>query len=266
MYLIGEIAKITKVSTRMLRHYEKEMLLNPRVNEENGYRLYTEKDIEMVGKIKRLRIYHFSIAEIQTIFEKGLYHSSYIYKEKLEQLNGVVEEYQQLIDELQEKYVSIQLMKNYYDVMIGKRKGFETICKRTFIKEIHLEQFLEDTMEKIYKQPLTMVGKFFVVFYNTPQVDENILDVGVFQPIEDEGESTDFEIKTFPEATYISTIHYGTYATISQAYIQLYRYAEQNDYEIIGEFIERYFVDGYYTLYVEEFVTEVSVTVSPKKS
>ncbi|WP_274308632.1 MerR family transcriptional regulator [Solibacillus daqui] len=265
MYLIGEIAKITKVSTRMLRHYEKERLLNPAVNEENGYRQYTEEDIDTIEKIKRLRKYHYSIAEIQTIFEKGLYHSPGIYKEKLDQLNGVVEEYQQLIDELQEENIPSKLVKNNYDVLIGNRKGFDTIFKRAVIKEFHLERFLEDTVENMYKQPFTLGGKFFVVFHDMSQMNEGELDVGVFQPIENRGEHTDFELLPFSDAIYISTIHYGTYNTISRAYIQLFRYAEENDYEIIGEFMERYLVDGYYTLYVEEFITEIFVTVALKK-
>lgn len=265
MYLIGEIAKITKVSTRMLRHYEKEKLLYPTVNAENGYRLYTEEDIKTIEKIKRLRKYHFSIAEIQTIFEKGLYHAPSIFKGKLDQLNGVVEEYQQLIDELKEENASSQIIKNYYEVLIGNRKGFETISKRAFIKEIHLEKFLKNTVEEIYNQPITMVGKFFVVLHDSPQMNENELDVEVFQPIENGGNFSDFEMKTFSNDIYISTIHYGTYDTLSQAYIQLYRFAEENDYEIIGEFMERYFVDEYYTTYKEEFVTEVFVTVASKK-
>ena len=42
---INQVEKMTGVSKRNIRFYEKEGLLLPKRNEENGYRIYDENDI-----------------------------------------------------------------------------------------------------------------------------------------------------------------------------------------------------------------------------
>ena len=42
MLLIGEVSKISQVSLRMLRYYDKAGIFKPKIiHEENGYRYYT---------------------------------------------------------------------------------------------------------------------------------------------------------------------------------------------------------------------------------
>ena len=44
MYTIAEFSRICKMSTRMLRHYDKEEILKPAyVNPVNGYRYYEQE-------------------------------------------------------------------------------------------------------------------------------------------------------------------------------------------------------------------------------
>ncbi|MBY2479139.1 MerR family transcriptional regulator, partial [Clostridioides difficile] len=73
MYKIGEASKITKISSRMLRYYDKENILRPSHVENNGYRYYTEGDINVISKIKNLRRYEFTYEEIKDIFDNNKY-------------------------------------------------------------------------------------------------------------------------------------------------------------------------------------------------
>lgn len=50
---IGELAKLTGVSTRALRHYEDRGVLIPE-RTSGGYRVYTEADITRVAQIKAM--------------------------------------------------------------------------------------------------------------------------------------------------------------------------------------------------------------------
>ena len=52
MYTIAEFSRICKMSTRMLRHYEKEILKPAYVNPVNGYRYYEQGQLEVALKIK----------------------------------------------------------------------------------------------------------------------------------------------------------------------------------------------------------------------
>ena len=50
---IGELADRAGVSTRMLRHYENQGLLRP-ARADNGYRSYTEADVDRAGLVSSL--------------------------------------------------------------------------------------------------------------------------------------------------------------------------------------------------------------------
>ncbi len=65
MFQIGEISKISQVSLRMLRYYDKNNIFKPRiVNGENGYRYYTADQLDDLYRIVELRDLGFSVAEI----------------------------------------------------------------------------------------------------------------------------------------------------------------------------------------------------------
>ncbi len=67
---IDQVAARTSLTKRTLRYYEEIGLLEPSTRTEGGYRLYSEADIELLERIKRLRdLLGFSLAEIREIAE-----------------------------------------------------------------------------------------------------------------------------------------------------------------------------------------------------
>jgi len=61
---IGEAAKATQVSAKMIRYYEQIGLIPPVGRTEAGYRIYTQPDIHRLNFIRRARDLGFSVAEI----------------------------------------------------------------------------------------------------------------------------------------------------------------------------------------------------------
>lgn len=61
---IGEAARRSGVSAKMVRHYESLGLLPPVHRTESGYRLYTDSEVHTLQFIKRARELGFSMAEI----------------------------------------------------------------------------------------------------------------------------------------------------------------------------------------------------------
>ena len=67
---ISEVEKRTGITSHNIRFYEKEGLINPPRNLSNGYREYTETDIERINCIKLLRMVDISIKDIKVCLEK----------------------------------------------------------------------------------------------------------------------------------------------------------------------------------------------------
>ena len=72
MFKIGEFSKLSMLTIKALRFYEKEGLLIPvHVDEWSGYRFYEAKQLETAATIKALRQLDFSVEEIKAHGFKG---------------------------------------------------------------------------------------------------------------------------------------------------------------------------------------------------
>ncbi len=67
MLSVGEAAKATGVSAKMIRYYEEIGLLAPPTRGANGYRYFTDRDIHTLGFIRRARTLGFSTEQIRRL-------------------------------------------------------------------------------------------------------------------------------------------------------------------------------------------------------
>ena len=67
---IGEVAKLTGVTTRTLRYWEELELLKPSSYRSSGERLYSPADVARVNRIRNLQeLLGFSLAEVRTVLD-----------------------------------------------------------------------------------------------------------------------------------------------------------------------------------------------------
>jgi Cu(I)-responsive transcriptional regulator len=66
---VGEAARLSDVSAKMVRHYESLGLLPAVSRTESGYRQYTDKEVHTLRFIRRSRDLGFSMAEIAELLK-----------------------------------------------------------------------------------------------------------------------------------------------------------------------------------------------------
>ncbi len=67
LYNIGEVARRSGVTAKMIRHYEALRLLRKPRRTASGYRVYDDKDVHTLRFVRRARDLGFSMKEIQRL-------------------------------------------------------------------------------------------------------------------------------------------------------------------------------------------------------
>ena len=71
MLRIGDFSKLSRISIRMLRHYDEIGILHPEsVDNFTGYRYYSESQLPLVGRIQALKSLGFGLSVIKEILVK----------------------------------------------------------------------------------------------------------------------------------------------------------------------------------------------------
>lgn len=104
---IGQAAKHSGLSAKMIRYYEAISLLKPAHRSESGYRLYNDDDLHTLAFIKRSRDLGFSLEEVAkllTLWQDRQRASSDVKnlaRQHIDQLNQKIHELTSLRDTLQ---------------------------------------------------------------------------------------------------------------------------------------------------------------------
>lgn len=64
---IGEVAELTSLSLRTLRHYEDVGLVEPSGRTDGGFRLYTQRDVSRLMIVRRMKPLGYSLEEMSAL-------------------------------------------------------------------------------------------------------------------------------------------------------------------------------------------------------
>lgn len=271
MYTIGEFSKISRVSSKMLRHYDKIDLLKPSfVNPENSYRFYTEDQIEVAFKITILKCYGFSLNEIKvtlddrsnTILKNLLSNKMKELKDEINFKKNLVVEIENIKERL-EQGADFMDYKNDFMIKLVDIKDRYVVSERKTISMDEICNVIGKVFEKIYRNGLNPTDKIITRYFDEDFDDSNT-DLEVCIPVNKFMENENVKVETLKGGLHVFTTFIGPYSKIGIAYKALTDWIKENDYEIIAPPFDRYIKGGESTQYPDEFITEVYFPVRKK--
>ena len=114
---IGDAATASGVSTKMIRHYESIGLIDAAHRTDAGYRIYDERDVQVLQFIHRSRVLGFSLEQIRTLLA--------LWQDKRRASKDVRAMAKQHIAELDEKIANMQAMRRTLETLATKCHGDE---------------------------------------------------------------------------------------------------------------------------------------------
>lgn len=262
MFKIGEFSKLSMLTIKALRFYEKEGLLTPaQVDEWSGYRFYEANQLETAATIKALRQLDFSVDEIKA------------------HLNGIplMDVLNVKKDELIRKQADISTQLSIINyLMEDKEMKYQAV-----IKEIpETVVYSEERVLKDYSEVAMLVlGSATECRRFNPDIECIKPDYGFCEYLDGEHRDTDIltrysqavtkigigneriKFRVLPATKAICIYHKGAYDCLGDAYAYITKYAAENGYTICGYPRESYIDSIWNKENVEEWLTEIQLPV-----
>lgn len=264
MYTIGQFSQIGKVSTKMLRHYDRIGLLKPEyVNSENRYRYYSRNQIKDIIFINRLKAYRFSLEEIGEIIKKNdLKYLEKKMEEKLLELKEEIRSSQFLLQrmkeeiELLEKGEDIMASRRKFDITIDNLKPFTVLSVRDTLPMNRVNDLFEKAFENLEKCGLSVAGECMSIYYDR-DFDPDMADVEVCVPVNRQYESEDIKTRTIEGGLHVHTTFIGPYSEIGEGYAAILDWIKENDYKVIRSPFARFIKSSHSKCSPQDYITEI---------
>ena len=262
MLKIGEFSKLSQLTVKALRFYEREGVLAPsEVDPFTGYRLYTTSQLMDAAKVKSLRQLGVSVEEVRRILAGA------DARELLERKAG----------ELRAEQAVIAVRISIIDHLLEEREMDYQITEKiipaatVYYSEATLDKY-SDAMQWIPAQGAEVRAlnpglkcaepPYEFIEYLDGEYRERDVRVRHSEAVTARGvESDNIKFRDIPETKVLSLYHKGAYEEIGAAYAHIYQYAEDNGYEVAGLSRESY-IDGVWNKdSVDEWLTEIQLPV-----
>ena len=261
MLKIGDFSKLSRVSIRMLRHYDDIGLLIPAETDDfTGYRYYREDQLFVVARITSLKDMGFALADIARILE--------IYDDK-EKLDGFLIARQKELDK-QAKETEYKLMlldtarkrlrkeqTMSFDVTVKTIPERYAATVHTIIPHYEDEGIAWGMMAEC-KEPLIPADPCYAIaeFLDSEFKEENV-EIIVSMAVKGKHNDTEHvKFQNLPAVKVASCIVKGSYDQMGDAVASVVSWVKENGYKMNGPMFNIYHMGPAQTQNPDEYVTE----------
>lgn len=283
MFKIGEFSRLSRVSVRMLRHYDQLGLLTPSQTDSfTGYRYYSADQLPRLNRIIALRDLGFSLEQIAEMLNEDVSSEQLLGMLKLKRadVEQLMQEEQERLSRLKARIRQMNEATTHakYDVILRDVESELVATYREVAKDDHRIQEMFDLVEVyVARHEGARADKPpFTIYYDDEYRDAEI-DCEVCVPLKYAlPESESIRVRKTPKQFNVAcVVHVGNYSQIDQAYNALLKWIDSNGYQMKGPIREMYLKYGADGLgfelpqtYLEgdsnQYVTELQLMVEKK--
>lgn len=271
MLKIGDFSKLSRVSIRMLRHYDEIGLLKPvETDPSTGYRYYRAGQLPVAGRIAALKEMGFgltAIREMLSCFDDPAKLEAYLRSQRMEllALREETERRLRLLDTAQDRLRKEKSMK--YDVTLKTLPQRYAACVRMTIPSYEQEGMLWKTLRDETGSMDLVPGDpcYCSVAYLDGEFKEHDVLAEAQKTVKGHyADTQNVKFRTLPPVTFASAAFKGPYDQIAPANEAVAHWVEANGYAFDGAMFNIYHVSPRDTDDPNEFVTEVCYPVKKK--
>lgn len=269
MIKIGDFSKLSRISVRMLRHYDEKGLLHPvKIDDFTGYRYYSEEQLTIANRITCLKNMGFKLATVKEILD--IYNNPIELKKYLEIKQIELEE------EVKESNSRLTLIESTID-RLGKDSSvmnysvtLKTMPERTVMSCRQIIPAYEEEgllWHHIMKAAKEQNIKFAnpcnsMAIFHDGEFKESDVDVEVQIDVNKAYEGNNYvSFKNVGEIKCASTTFKGGYDQIHDACKSIALWVKDNNYTFNGNMFEIYHVGPHTEQNPANWVTEVCFPV-----
>lgn len=261
-YKIGEISRLYKISSDILRYYDKIGLVSPDFIGENGYRYYSKKQIWKLNNIRNLRNIGVGLEDIKEFLdERNISSANNIIEFQLEKIEDKIKKLEELKEELTSKLKNIEFFKTFKDF---NKPILKSIPKRKFLRSKgNFKQDWEIDFELKILNEKTEYDSDFILTNNeigATLSKENFLK-GEYSTFSETFIINDVKGEMMEEGYFFTIVFRGSYKESYKYYEILKKYILENNLEVIGDIYEIYHIEIHITEDENEYISEIQIPI-----
>ncbi|MGX7149656.1 MerR family transcriptional regulator [Enterococcus ureasiticus] len=258
MFKISEFSKLTTISPRMLRHYDKLNLLKPEIiQKENGYRYYTPEQINQANQLLSLKNVGIPLKEIRALLDHSIDQENYLAKHRNLLETELAEKKLQLafLDRLEEKNTTSNFNEINYPIEIKTMTDHLVLSYRQKVDSYYDEkQLWQKLFSKVRAQDIVKLAQSIAVFHTG---NTEIIDIEVMISIPEKLSPFYPEAKIFSSGSTASIVTTGAYSIMPKVHADMVEWLGLNNYILAGNMFNIYHSSPATEEREELYITEV---------
>jgi len=237
MFKIGDFSRLTQVTVKALRHYDRLGLLAPEsIDPETGYRYYSGAQVSRLNRIRALKDLGFSLEQIGQLLDADLspaqLHGMLLVKR--DEVRGAIAAEQARLERIAERLRELDVQPDY-PVTIKDIPAQRVAAIRATLPQHRAIGVLFGELAAYRERHGIRADARLAIWHDTEYRDADVDAEAALisaDPLPPDGRVRPRDLPAVPEMACVT--HRGPLATIGGAYIALLGWVEANDYQLVG--------------------------------